>query len=399
MVGDAVFGDLDRDRDHASAHAMAASEVLTASRSRATVDRVRAPIRWWRRPWAVAACIGTLVPAVGCGTVDVDEGDSFVDGEPQATAASDSGASTSSTSDGDTTWATDTSAEDVGEATAATADDGAILLDVGAGGYDLGGAALGCQAIDFLFVVDDSGSMAPYQANLIASFPAFVEGIEASLDTVDGFHVAVTTTDAYLHNAPPCDWLGSSVIRTGGASSSGQTCGPYAEGHNYMTDADDLAATFACAAQVGTEGDAFEQPMGAVVNAMYNTTPGTAPCNEDLLRTNALLVVVVITDEWDGPGDPEATTSPGTPEIWHDAVIQAKGGHAENAAVVMLTNYEGGPCPPDMPASDGQNLVAFTQLFGDHGFVAGICEPDYAAAFDEAVDVVVDACKDFVPPG
>ncbi|MEB0161126.1 hypothetical protein, partial [Pseudomonas sp. AH2 (2023)] len=76
-------------------------------------------------------------------------------------------------------------------------------------------------------------------------------------------------------------------------------------------------------------------------------------CNEGFLRDDALLVVVVITDEWDGPGDPEdmggqrdPPTSLGTPQSWHDAVVAAKNGLGQNVAALAITNYKDGPCPP-----------------------------------------------------
>lgn len=267
------------------------------------------------------------------------------------------------------------------------------------GSRDSGSPPTACQAIDFLFVIDDSGSMEPYQANLIASFPGFIDGISQTLDTVHSLRVAVTTCDAYVFNVPECMWLGSSVVRTGGDFSSQATCGPYAAGKNYMTEADDLAEAFSCAAQVGTGGDEIERPMGAVVNAMRPADPGTAPCNGDFVRDEALLVVVVLTDEYDGPDDPKGDGSLGDPESWRAAVIEAKGGLASNVAVVVITNYAGGPCEPGDVFHDGVHMVTFAQSFGENGFVAGICEEDYSIPLAQAIEVILGACQDFVPPG
>ncbi|HWB79882.1 MAG TPA: hypothetical protein VG755_33185 [Nannocystaceae bacterium] len=296
------------------------------------------------------------------------------------------------------TTSTSSSTSSTSSESSSSEDDGTVVLDV-ASHSDLGGAPLACRAIDFLFVVDDSGSMDPYQQALVASFPGFIAGIEDALATVDGVHVAVTTSDSYVYNTPECTWIGSSIVRTGGEASSNATCGPYAEGHNYMTEADDLGERFACAARVGTGGDPIERPMNAVVDAMRDATPGTHPCNAGFIRDDARLVVLVITDEYDGPDDPEGDGSLGTPQSWYDAVVAAKGGLASNVAVVVLTHFADGPCPPADVGHDGVHLVDFAQRFGDHGFVGGICEPDYAVPFAEAIDVVVQACSDFVPPG
>src|SRR5262249_2164080 len=147
------------------------------------------------------------------------------------------------------------------------------------------------------------------QVNLVNSFPGFIAAIQSTLDSVKEYNVGVVTTDAYFANTqvPGCSVLGGLVTRTGGFSSSNVVCGPADAGNNFMTQDDDLDVTFACAAQVGTEGDGIEQPMQAMINAIdpdgMLAQPGA--CNEGFIREDALLVLVVITDEYDGPNDPE----------------------------------------------------------------------------------------------
>lgn len=329
--------------------------------------------------------LGCAPFAVACGGPDVGSAAS-VDGAPSSSHAATSGGD----SWPDATDANSSGSSEFGE--------GGQKFDL-AGPSDLGGAAPGCNAIDFLFVIDNSGSMQDYQANLVASFPGFVDGLYDALETVQSLRVAVTTSDAYIFNVPECTWLGSSVVRTGGDYSSESMCGPYAAGKNYMTEADDLAETFACAARVGTGGDAIERPMGAVVNAMRATEPGTAPCNGRFVRDEALLVIVVLSDEYDGPNDPEGDGSAGDPSTWRAAVLDAKGGLESNVAAVVLTNYPGGACEPTDPGHDGSEMKKFADSFGDNGFVAGICEEDYSIPLAQALDVILEACQDFVPPG
>jgi hypothetical protein len=98
----------------------------------------------------------------------------------------------------------------------------------------------GCKAVDFLFVIDNSGSMSDEQDNLTASFPGFFAAIVGSLEQVSTYHVGVTTTDDYYYNIPECSTIGGLVVRTGGSSSFAADCGPYEEGNNYMTVADHL---------------------------------------------------------------------------------------------------------------------------------------------------------------
>lgn len=252
-----------------------------------------------------------------------------------------------------------------------------------------------CNAIDFLFVVDDSGSRAEEQAALIASFPAFIAGIEASLMQADSLHVGVVTTDAYVYNAPGCNVLGGLVTQTGGMSSSNMACGPYADGSNFMTEQDDLSTAFSCAAQVGTAGNGVERPMDAMREAIGPTLAMPGACNEGFLRDDALLVVVIITDEWDGPNDPEVPGSMGTPADWYDDVVAAKGGIPEHVVVLSLINDFGGPCPPSSSAYDGVHIAAFTQMFGTQGIVGGICEADWSPAFDQTLLAVQTACENF----
>jgi hypothetical protein len=256
----------------------------------------------------------------------------------------------------------------------------------------------GCTKVDFVFVIDNSGSMGDDQDNLTDNFGAFIDGIQATLQDVEEYQVGVVTSDVYDANPNPCRELGGLVIRTDGDDSSNATCGPYAEGYNFMTQQDDLAATFACAAQVGTDGSGTERPMNALEIAVRKDLGGPGQCNEGFLRDDALLVAVIITDEWDGPNDPDDGGSSGDHNSWYQTVVAAKGGIVENVVVLSLINYAGGSCPPEDSTFDGQHIAAFTKLFGANGFLGGICEPDYGPIFEQATTVIANACNNFVPP-
>ncbi|MFV8753925.1 hypothetical protein ACNOYE_25550 [Nannocystaceae bacterium ST9] len=348
--------------------------------------------------------VGRSVPSVLACLLALACGDSPPASESDTShAGSDEIASTSSESESET--GDESSADASGSDDASTGSEGPSF-DL-APSPDLAEQA-GCDAIDFLFVIDDSSSMAEHQQNLVANVPAFVAGIEATLDSVDSYQVGVIATDAYPYNPPVCILLGALVTSTedGGPDSSDMICGPYAEGFNYMTQADELGESFACAAQVGTLGNGFERPMEAMVETLGQSLDVPGGCNEGFLRDDALLVIVVITDEWDGPGDPEALnpardppTSAGTPQTWYDAVVAAKAGIPQNAAALVITNYHDGPCPPADLGHDGANLVEWVEHFGDNGVLGGICEPDYGPMFADATAVIETACANFVPVG
>jgi hypothetical protein len=287
--------------------------------------------------------------------------------------------------------------------------DGGPMFDLGV--PDAGASDEGCTRVDLLFVVDASYSMQDEQDNLVASFPGFVAGIADRLGDAHDWHVGVVTTEAYEWNDDGCDEaLGQLVTRTGGKYSSGQACGPFAQGR-FMTIEDDLSTSFACAADVGIQGDEWERPMEAMLTVVEGAHTEPGGCNEGFLRDDSLLVVVVITDEADGPGDPEGSdvptqTSAGTPESWFADLVAARGGIESNIVVLALGMFAGGPCPPIEDGAghveggvfDGANLHAFVGMF-THGFAGGICEPSYDAYFEQAVDVVATACEGFEPQG
>ena len=54
---------------------------------------------------------------------------------------------------------------------------------------------MGCEKIDFLFVIDNSGLMDDEQANLVASFPNFISTIQNTLMAQD-YHIMAVDTDA-----------------------------------------------------------------------------------------------------------------------------------------------------------------------------------------------------------
>ena len=61
-------------------------------------------------------------------------------------------------------------------------------------------ADVGCDAVDFLFVIDNSGSMADEQQQLIDSVPGFVAAIEERLPTGTGtYHIMVTDSDPWVY--------------------------------------------------------------------------------------------------------------------------------------------------------------------------------------------------------
>jgi hypothetical protein len=261
----------------------------------------------------------------------------------------------------------------------------------------------GCQKVDFLFVVDNSTSMFREQANLTASFPGFMDVVEETLEVAD-FHIMVVDTDGWdgqaaSSAADPCrDALGAGK-RT---DSDEQECGVTGD-HRYLTPAQpELEQTFACVAQVGTLGDSREQPMDAMLLAVGPAHNERGGCNESFLRDDAILVVTIITDEDD-------TRSSGSPEVWRQALLDAKAGNDKALVVLGLVDDEnldvplsGGPCEDGLFGSfSGLGGAPILQRFVTglpQGSLASVCAPDYSPFFAQAVSVIDTACDEFVPP-
>lgn len=327
--------------------------------------------------------------ATGPGEDVVTTGGSGTDGFPGETDAPSVGTSTT------------------GDSTATGSDDGELpVFDLPPGGNESGALPPGdegCTKVDLVFVIDNSESMSGEQANLIASFPGFIDAMQQTLADADSYHIGITTTDDNSSNMAGCRTDGTLVTATAGENSSNQQCGPYLEG-SYMTDLDDLDSTFSCAAQVGTGGIPFERPMDTLRAAVGPTHQGPGGCNEGFIRDDALLVAVIITDEEDHlQSEVIQNGSEGEPADWFSDLVALKGGIEENIVVLSLV---GTPAPNACPVNGGDHegaevaarIIEFTNLF-THGSVGDVCAASYEGFFLEAISVIDVACDGFVPAG
>lgn len=274
----------------------------------------------------------------------------------------------------------------------------------------------GVCEIDFLFVIDNSGSMRDEQVNLAASVPDFIETVTEELPELESYQIGVVTTENYFPNTGDCRTIGGLITRTAGENASNDTCGPYANGRNFMTNADDLNETFPCAARPGTSGSGDERPMTAMINAVTGPLVETGACNAGFLRRDALLVVILITDEEDDDEtvfDPPrmASGSGGSPGEWYDQLLAAKNGEEERVVMLGLLGTEkDNECDPLLEPEDdainlqdgegaviSRRLIEFVEMFGERGTVGDVCAPNYDPFFDDAISVIEFAC-DTIPP-
>lgn len=319
------------------------------------------------------------------------------------------------------------------------ADEDHPRFDVGdPSGGTAGDGQNGCKKADFLFVVDNSGSMQSEQAQLVRNFPTFMDAIRDQLPFED-FHVMALDVDALggsrqCHpdcvefrktpegmptpfgtpdcpntEAAPChvtaeQWaawdecdktLGSGVVYPLGDASSARDCG-LPDGRRYLTSEDtDLTDKFACIAQVGIGGTGDEQSVGAALAAV--SSPEALACNTGFLRPDAVLVVTFVTDE----DTSENNTPSGGIAAWKDALVAAKGGNEDGVVIVTLGNDMNEPnpaCVPQPLSGPSERLYRFSEQFKHHA-LGSICAPSYDETFVAAAEVVGVACDEFVPPG
>ena len=280
---------------------------------------------------------------------------------------------------------------------------GGIKLDIGSdsegNSADDGVELEGCQKVDLLFVIDNSGSMVEEQASLLASFGGFVDGIQSELANADSYHIGVVTTDAYENNAPGCNTLGALVTQTGGDSAAGLDCLPFSSGARYLDHTEpDLDAKFSCIAQVGISGSGDEVQAEAGYHAVSPAMNAPGACNEGFIRDDALLVVVIISDE-DDAGDcvPFFGCLGGSelnPPDWFAKFEQYKNGIQENIVMLALV---GETAQNTCGADHCLRLIALTNWFFN-GSVGDICAPSYETFFNAAISVIDDACDNFTPP-
>jgi len=161
--------------------------------------------------------------------------------------------------------------------------------------------------IDILFMIDNTAGRL-VQDNVLRNFPAFVNALEAFPGGLPNLHIAVITSD-----------LGAGDGSIAGCSATGGDAGRFqytARGTCTATNLDvgatfisnigglpnyrgNLADVFTCIAAVGESGCGFEQPLAAVVRALGADGQPPPIENQGFLRPNAILLIVLVTDEDD----------------------------------------------------------------------------------------------------
>ncbi len=276
-------------------------------------------------------------------------------------------------------------------ASACTGDVSSAPRDAGVDASDAEGGTfptvhVNCDQMDVLFVIDNSPSMREEQQNLSDNFGAFVESLRQFQDGGVDFRIGVTTT------AFP---TAISELLVGDPSAAGALLKTVDMTAPWLSSSDpDLLRQFHTLATLGTNGAWDEQPLKAARAALIDRVADGQ--NADFLRPDALLALVVLTDEDDlsaeVAGDFE-TKRPVPVSSFIHSFDQLKGARQYWSAAVFA-----GGTAPTCTSSFGSavfaaRLQAFVEQAGPNAVFHSICEGNLGHGFDAALATFASACE------
>lgn len=264
----------------------------------------------------------------------------------------------------------------------------------------------GCNAIDFLFVIDNSESMRTYQMGLAAQFPDFIDAMFEAVPAGIDIHVGLTTTDfdAKCGDAEATTAVCQSTASAGEITSHYRTPDTDPDGGNgtqgrlfsyagkpyFEISSDDDPAPLVdwfseAAVAAGEDGCSFEMPVAA---AGWMASPANAEANAGFLRDElALLVVFVLTDEPDKSVESKS--------VYKQMILDAKPNCGGEACIFTSGLF------PSCTLEYNQKLWQFMVLFGNSEPPWGDIEMtnDYSDVFGTALaGAIAQACQDIPVP-
>jgi hypothetical protein len=236
-----------------------------------------------------------------------------------------------------------------------------------------------CDAVDILFVIDNSPSMKPYQEGLAAAFPGFVDAMFEVLPKPTSLHVGITTSSFWAgacgeghincqttataeeveaHYMPPME--GSTGVN-GEQGRLFEFAGERFVATDTASDSGGLEQWFAGAAvAAGETGCSFEMTSAG---AGYVAHPANESQNGGFLRDEkTVLLVFVLSDEPDK--SPEGVVA------YADMLRNAKAGCGGDKCIVTS-----GLVTPCVMAGQNQ-LSEFLNGFGENSVLGSIEEPE-----------------------
>jgi hypothetical protein len=147
--------------------------------------------------------------------------------------------------------------------------------------------------LDILWVIDNSGSMDPYQQNLTSNFSAFISNfVTKGYD----FKIAVTGTDAYLGDPTLSGYTNSNAslakFRDGSSSHSGTFV--------ILPTTPNINNVFVTNATLGSSSSGDERAFSSFRTSLNSSL------NAGFVRQNSFLAVIILSDEDDFSGNGRA---------------------------------------------------------------------------------------------
>ncbi|AHI05517.1 hypothetical protein BDW_05045 [Bdellovibrio bacteriovorus W] len=155
------------------------------------------------------------------------------------------------------------------------------------------------KKIDVLWVIDNSGSMAPYQQDLADNFQSFIQRFETS--NFD-FHMAVTTTEAW--QAAPNSEFGMGLTQK---AEFRPGLGVYVM-DKYTSN---LGGVFGAAVKQGINGSGDERAF----HSFRATLESSINNQHNFRRDDAFLAVIIVTDEEDYSRSSGSMDNPSNPGL------------------------------------------------------------------------------------
>ena len=242
----------------------------------------------------------------------------------------------------------------------------------------------GNSKVDILWIIDNSGSMKEEQDYLGANFISFINGL--SLTGID-FQTAITNTDVCDEILPAALEDRSCPFYYGGSSAThlrGSFIGPV-----LSAATPNLTTEFKNQTALGTNGSSFEHGLKATQLAISKVLSGD---NENLLRDESFLSVIVVSDEEDdgiGLGMTDAynlfnfveeglTSFSYTPDNLINYLETNKGaGNFSVSAITGTRLADGTMCsaPHSQPLEEGTAYIDIASKTG--GSLQSICDTDW----------------------
>lgn len=241
-----------------------------------------------------------------------------------------------------------------------------------------------CSKVDFLMVVDNSGSMTEYQDKLSEQFSTMVAEID-KMEDVQDYRIGVVTTDAYSFNHEGCRSIGDLVTQTPKEKTISflsalqqaflseeakpedidvciaDTSKPWLEKGD-----PNIKEKFQCLIEVGALGDSTEKPLEALQNSM------TSSCNKGFYREDAMLVTMIVTDEDDA-------TAYG-PSIYEN-ILSNRDDLPNQMVVLPIIN-------------NAPKLAGFAEMFANH-YQGSIESSDYSQVLKMGARKLEMACDNY----